>query len=120
MNIIEPLNVGGPAFFRNDAYLEGKAFLNGSTSIAYVEKADDYTPTELDNVINVTSGTFTITLPTAVGIAGRMYTIKNSGAGTVTIDGSGAETIDGAATVALSVQWTSKTVVSTGTNWITI
>ena len=77
----------------------------------------NYTITESDYLVNVTSGSPTITLPTAVGIQGREYCIKNSGTGSVTLDGDGSETIDGTATKIFS-QYTSITVVSDGANWI--
>lgn len=79
----------------------------------------DYTITESDYLINVTSGSPTITLPTAAGVEGREYCIKNSGTGTVTLDGSGSETIDGSANKTFN-QYTSITVVSDGTNWVIV
>ena len=78
----------------------------------------DYT----DDVVlgNASSGNFTVTLPTAVGITGRTYTIKSISTGTVTIDGAGSETIDGATTVGLSSQYQFRTIVSDGSNWSVI
>lgn len=49
------------------------------------EKTTTYTLTADDEVI-LCNGTFTVTLPTAVGITGKKYTIKNVGTGVVTID----------------------------------
>lgn len=86
---------------------------------AYIAKAVNYTPLAADFVVDCTS-TITILLPTAVGIAGKQYSIKNSGVGIITIDGAGAETIDGALTAVLSIQYESITLVSTGANWIII
>lgn len=74
--------------------------------------ADDYT-------INATSGTFTLNLPMAVGITGRLYVAKNSGAGIVTLDGNGGELIDGAATQTIN-PGVSLTVQSTNAGWIII
>jgi len=71
-----------------------------------------------DHVVNCTSGTFTVTLPTAVGIKGREYVIKNSGTGVITIDGAGTETIDGALTQTLPAQYDFYKVTSDGANWI--
>lgn len=118
MHIFEQLEVGGPVFARNDAYFEGKFISKASSMFGYVEKSDTYTITESDFLINATSGTFTITLPTAVGISGRVYIVKNSGAGTVTVDGNADETIDGAANVSLSTQWDVVRLMSNGVNWI--
>jgi hypothetical protein len=69
------------------------------------------------HIVNCTANTFTIDLPTAVGIGGQEYIIKNSGSGTITIDPDGSETIDGGTTGTLS-PGDAVTIVSTGTNWI--
>jgi hypothetical protein len=83
----------------------------------YVTKTGAYTATNDDYVIDCTSGTFTVTLPASSGRTGRILIIKNSGAGTITVDGNGAETIDGAATYAISVQYGTIQIMSDGTNW---
>jgi len=62
----------------------------------------------------------TVTLPTAVWIPGRQYTIKRTGTGGVTVAASGGETIDGAATYSLSAQWKYVVVVSDGANWLIV
>jgi hypothetical protein len=83
-----------------------------------VNPALPYAILATDNTIT-TTGTGTLTLPTAVGITGKRYTIKKTDAGTTTtIATTGGQTIDGAATQALSAQWASLTVVSTGANWV--
>lgn len=96
----------------------------GPIATAIATKTAAYTIGAGDSVIlgNATAGAFTVTLPTAVGIAGRQYIIKkiDSSANAVTLDGAGSETIDGAATVALSAQWARSTVVSDGANWLLI
>lgn len=84
-----------------------------------VAKVADYTITNLDHTINCTAGTFTVTLPTSVGITGRIHVIKNSGVGTITLDGNGAQTIDSLATQPI-VSGASITVQSDGANWIII
>jgi hypothetical protein len=96
--------------------------VNGSISgigfkQAYVTKTGAYTATDDDYVIDCTSGTFTVTLPASSGRTGRILIIKNSGAGTITVDGNGAETIDGAATYSLAVQYATIQIISDGTNW---
>lgn len=72
--------------------------------------------------VDATGGARTITLPTAVGILGKVYVVKkiDSSANTVTVDGNAAETIDGAATVPLTLQWSSVIIQSNGTNWVKI
>jgi hypothetical protein len=96
--------------------------INGSISgigfkQAYVTKTGAYTATDADYVIDCTTGTFTVTLPASSGRTGRILIIKNSGAGTITVDGNAAETIDGAATYAISVQYGTIQIMSDGTNW---
>jgi hypothetical protein len=86
---------------------------------AYTAQTTTYNALASDYVIHCTSGTFSINLPTAVGITGKVYIIKNSGSGLITIDPNGSQTIDGATTYVMggaeSVQ-----VISTGSNWITL
>ena len=96
--------------------------VNGSISgigfkQAYVTKTGAYTATNDDYVIDCTSGTFTVTLPASSGRTGRILIIKNSGAGTITVDGNSSETIDGAATYSLAVQYATVQIMSDGTNW---
>lgn len=99
-----------------------KLQVNGSISGTgmkqnYVAKTGAYTATDADYVIDCTANTFTVTLPASSGRTGRILIIKNSGAGTITVDGNGAETIDGAATYSLSVQYETIQIMSDGTNW---
>jgi len=71
---------------------------------------------------DASAGAFTVTLPSAFGIAGRQYTIKKTDAtaGAVTVDGSVAETIDGAASYSLSAQNKYVVIVSDGANWVVV
>ena len=66
------------------------------TSGGYFDTATNYTLTNNDRVVDVT-GTTAITLPTSTGSAGRTFTVRNNGAGTVTIGTTGGQLIDGAA-----------------------
>jgi len=72
-----------------------------------------------NETINCTAGTFSVNLPSAVGIQGRVYILVNSGTGVITLDPNGAETINGNTTITLT-QYVSRTVQSDGTNWIII
>ena len=85
-------------------------------SAGYAAKTALYTLTGADQVIEVTSGTFTLTLPAAASWTGRVYAIINSGSGVVTLDGNAAELVGGAATLALSGRGTVR-IVCTGTAW---
>lgn len=73
-----------------------------------------------NETINCTTNTFTVNLPTAIGIQGTTYTLVNSGTGVITLDADGTETINGSLTIALSTQYISRTVQSDGSNWIII
>ena len=89
----------------------GNATVISSVSVNTAAGSAAYT-----DYVYLASGTINVTMPTAVGNTAR-YTIKNVGAGTVTIDTTGAETIDGSLTAPLPVQYTSLDLVSDGTNW---
>lgn len=76
--------------------------------------------TESTVLADATSAAFTINLPTAVGIAGKYYTIKKIDTDytkTVTIDGAGSETINGATNYTLDISKESVTIYSDGANW---
>lgn len=93
--------------------------VNG-VKMAYAAKSAAYTMTAADYMVDVSgaAASVTITLPAAAGITGTVYVIKRSDATWNTvIDGNAAETIDGAATITLSAQYQSRTIVSDGTNW---
>lgn len=93
--------------------------IGGSFSIAYVAKTANYTATINDYFIDCPSNSFTVTLPTAVGITGRIYVIKNSGTATViTVATTGGETIDGTTPPTLTTLVPLK-VISDGANWKT-
>jgi hypothetical protein len=66
------------------------------------------------------SGAITVTLPTAAGITGQEFTIKNLTANAVTVATTSSQTIDGATTYALAAQWKYVRVVSNGSNWLVV
>jgi Pectate lyase superfamily protein len=96
---------------------------NGQTSIVssiilpYVAKTTTYSIAVSDYMIDCTSGTFTVTLPTAVGVAGKIYVVKNSGTGVITIATTSSQTIDGASTETISTQYGDFTMMSDGANY---
>ena len=61
----------------------------------------------------------TLTLPTAVGIPGRVYVIKSLDGGGVIVATNGSETIDGLGSDSLAGTGV-MTVQSDGSNWIII
>lgn len=97
------------------AWTEGSAA--SSTTLPFTNRTSTYTVDNEDCVVNCTSGTFTVTLPTAVGLEGQYFIVKNSGTGVITIDGDGSETIDGQSNKILAVQYESMTMISDGANW---
>jgi hypothetical protein len=86
---------------------------------AYTAQTTTYNALASDYVIHCTSGTFTVNLPTAVGVQGKVYIVKNSGSGLITIDPNGTQTIDGALTYKIGGNESLK-LMSTGANWITL
>ena len=70
--------------------------LTGAYASPYRQIGSSYTATSVDSTIEVTGGTFTLTLPNANQKIGKQLYIKNDGTGIVTISGSTAgQTIDG-------------------------
>jgi hypothetical protein len=62
-----------------------------------------------------TSGSFTVTLPSAIGISGREYQIKNISTGEIFITGS--QTIDTYSDITIAEKNTALGLISNGTNW---
>ena len=97
--------------------------VNGSLAQAYVAKTATYTATANDYLIDCTANTFTVTLPTAVGITGRIYEIVNSGAGTITVATTSSQTfvnVTATPTTLSLIAALAKSVrvMSNGANWI--
>jgi hypothetical protein len=107
------------------ADVDGTGFFAGNLKMgagaihAYVAKTGTYGIATTDYCINCTANTFTVTLPTAVGVTGQVYVVKNSGAGTITLATTSSQTIDGTTTKTLA-QFASYMVMSNGANWIII
>lgn len=97
----------------------------GPIATAIASKSADYTLTDSDSVVLVdaASNDVIITLPTAVGVSGRQYTLKRvDGSGqAVTIATTSSQTIDTVGTTALlAARNKYATVVSNGANWFII
>jgi len=84
---------------------------------AYSAKTASYTLTATDYTVTLTSGTATFTLPTAVGITGKIYIVKNKGAGVLTIATTSSQTMDGATTATISTTYAGRVLQSNGANW---
>lgn len=97
--------------------------VNGSFATAYTAQTTTYPITTNDYTIECTSGTFTTTLPTAVGCTGRIYFITNSGAGTITLATTSSQTfvnVVATPTTLTLATLTGVTVQSNGANWLKI
>jgi len=100
----------------NDFVVRDGLISLGGLTFPYTAKTSSYTIGDNDYFIDCTSNSFTVTLPTAVGNAGQIYIIKNSGSGTITVNTTSSQTIDGQLTITLS-QYNSITVESNNSNW---
>lgn len=89
---------------------------NLSTIYSYTAQTSAYNVTSADYLVDGTSGTFTMTLPTAVGILGQSFCLKNTGTGVVTVATTSSQTIDGTTTFLLYTG-ESITVESDNANW---
>lgn len=97
--------------------------VRGSFSVAYVAKTANYTATVSDHTIECTANTFQVTLPTAVGITGRIYVVVNSGAGTITIGTTSSQTFVNVVATPTTLTLAavgSYRVQSNGANWMVI
>lgn len=95
-----------------------------AAAAAPTAKTTTYTGLAGDETVacDATGGAFTVTLPPAAGLAGKVLTIKktDASANAVTVDGNAAETIDGATTKTLTKQHEALVIVSNGTNWLVL
>lgn len=92
-------------------------YINFPSVYSYTEETGNYNISTTDYTIHCISGGQTITLPTAVGIQGQVFVVKNSSTGVITITGS--QTIDGYDSITTNSPQ-SLTLQSTNTNWIII
>jgi len=76
-----------------------------------------YTVGVNDYLVDITGNTITVTLPTAIGVNGKNYVIKNRGMGVVTVATTSSQTIDGANSKSLNNN-DGIEIISDGSNWI--
>jgi hypothetical protein len=91
----------------------------GGVTFKQVTINSSYTATTSDYIIDVTGGTFNVTLPSAVGIQGRLLVVKNNGGGAVTVQPILGQNIDDKPFVILGETNTIQ-LASNGSNWIAI
>lgn len=94
--------------------------VNGSFALGYTGTATGITLDDSHSIVEVTATGQTITLPTAVSVAGRTYTIKLTASGSCTVATTSSQTIDGSTTYSLASQYKYVTVTSNNGNWIVI
>jgi hypothetical protein len=92
--------------------------ISGSQIVAYRAITALRTLDATDYFIDCTANTFAVTLPTAASITGRVYIIKNTGTGIITVDTTSSQTIDGYATMTLSATNAVITLISNGAHWL--
>lgn len=85
----------------------------------YIAQTSTYAITSTDYCIDCTSGTFTVTLPTAVGRTGKPYSVINSGSGTITLATTSSQTIGNISpTTTITINpGEVYNVISDGANW---
>lgn len=86
-------------------------------------KTTTYAITNADEVLryDTSGGGFTTTLPTAVGITGKTFTLKLTTAGNIlTVATTGAQTIDGMSSLKMATAGDFAIVQSDGANWILV
>ena len=114
---------GGTAsqFLKADGSVDSNTYLtsSGGLTLAYTAQTANYGIQSTDYLINCTTNSFSVTLPSATSIAGKVYIIKNSGTGNITILTTSSQTIDGQS----SGYWiisnkNSMELMSDGANWI--
>jgi len=121
---ITGLTVNGDVNITGNTYVTGVTNTNGVTSTGgitfkQVTINSTYSATTQDYMIDVTGGTFSVYLPSAVGIQGRLLVVKNNGGGAVTVQPISGQDIDGKPFVVLGETNTIQ-LASNGTNWVAI
>ena len=97
-----------PVSSSNNLVVRNGLIVLGGLAFPYVAKTATYTIADSDHLIDCTSNTFTVTLPTAVGIPGKLFIVKNSGAGVITVATTSSQTIDGGSTVSVGADESSR------------
>lgn len=102
-------------FWRGDGTWATPATSGRSLSVNSISSPTTAGSTANTDYVYLVSGTTTLTLPTAVSSTNTYY-VKNI-SGTTTIATTSSQTIDGSTSATLSVQYTSLTLASDGSNW---
>ena len=100
-------------------YPAGKAATT-DTPVSISNKTSAYTvvASDIGNIINCTTGTFSVSLTSAATLGSGFYCyIWNTGTGAITVDPAGSETIEGRTTFILR-PGEGLQIISNGTNWV--
>ncbi|MBV7533860.1 hypothetical protein [Chitinophaga sp. sic0106] len=112
-------NVGGTAAANSTLQVSGSVAMNITT----LSSNGTLAATDNTVLVNTSSGSITVTLPSPTSIRGRIYTIKKIGTGgidnSLTITPTGG-TIDGASTYVIYNDYTYVTLQTDGSNWYVI
>lgn len=105
-------------FLKSNGTTTAPSWATPTPAFNYTAQTANYSAVAGD-VVNCTSGSFTVTLPTAASIAGQQITITNSGGGVITIATTSAQTIGSFASAVLKMGTVNDciTVYSDGANW---
>jgi hypothetical protein len=122
-NVTNTVSILGDAPTNTITYTAESNKFNGSIVLPYVPETGTYNVLASDYSVECTSGTFTVTLPTAASIAGKQYFITNSGSGVITLATTSSQTFVNQATTPTSLtiaQFGGYLVESNGANWIVV
>ncbi len=117
-------NLSATGTASSSTYLRGDntwATISVGGGYTVTSQTTNYTATATSGTLIVkgdtTGGTFTVTLPTAVGNTATVIIKKTAGSAALVIDGDGTETIDGGSTTSLIKVNESVTLISDNANW---
>jgi len=117
-------NLSATGTASSSTYLRGDntwATISVGGGYTVTSQTTNYTATATSGTLIVkgdtTGGTFTVTLPTAVGNTSTIIIKKTVGSAALVIDGAGTETIDGGLTASLIKVNESVTLISDNVNW---
>ena len=117
INVLSATTISATTYYGDGSNLTG--VLAGNPNVRNISTTQSVLTT--DGTLNCTGGTITLTLPTAVGVTGKEYIIKNSGASSeITVDTTSSQTIDGSTSILIKRQYLSRRLQSNGSSWIVI